>query len=164
MDLLEVLGNIGFDWKLALANLVNFLIIYYLLKRFAFEPIAKIINERKQKVEEGIKMSEKAQEDLEISKREHEQIISGAKEESNEIIAKANEQAKELLAHANIQSTKDKDEMLKKAQIKIEKERDEMETTVRRDVSDLIVMSAEKIIGEDISEDSHKKIIEAMAK
>ena len=164
MNLLEVLGNIGFDWKLALANLVNFLIIYYLLKRFAFGPIAKIISERKQKVEEGIEMTKNAEEGLATSKEEREKIISGAKQESNEIIAKANDQAKELLEYANIQSTKDKDVMLSKAQTKIEKERGEMETAVRRDVSDLIVMSAEKIIGEDISEDSHKKIIEAMAK
>ena len=164
MDLLSVLGNIGFDWKLALANLVNFLIIYYLLKRYAFEPIAKIINERKQKVEEGIEMTKKAEEELETSQKERESIISDAKHESNEIVAKAHEQAKALREHANTQSAKDKDEMLSNAQAKVEKERQEMQTAVRAEVSDLIVLSTEKIIGEDISEDSHEKIIKGMAK
>jgi F-type H+-transporting ATPase subunit b len=164
MDLLSVLGNIGFDWKLALANLVNFLIIYYLLKRFAFGPISKIINERKSKVEEGIEMVQKAEVGLSASQEEAEKIISNARHESNEIIAKAHDQAKVLIEHASIQSAKDKDTMLAQMQAKIEKERHEMQSAVQGEISDLIIMSTEKIIGKDISEDSHKKIISAMAK
>lgn len=164
MDLLEVLGNIGFDWKLALANLVNFLIIYYLLKRFAFGPIAKIIDERRQKVEEGINAAKNAEEELAVSKEESDKIIAGAKNESNEIVAKAHNQAKALLEHANIQSTKDKDAILTQAQAKIAKDRQEMETAVRAEVSDLIVMSAEKVIGKGMSKDSHDEIIKEMAK
>jgi F-type H+-transporting ATPase subunit b len=164
MDLLEVLGNIGFDWKLALANLVNFLIIYYLLKRYAFGPISKMINERKQKVEEGIQAAKNAEDELAISKEESDKIIKDAKHESNAIVAKAHDQAKALLEHANIQSTKDKDNMLSNAQERIEKERREMETALQAEVSDLIVLSTEKIIDKDVPKDMHEKIIESMTK
>lgn len=164
MNLLSILGNIGFDWKLALANLVNFLIIYYLLKKFAFEPIGKIIKERKNKIEEGIEMAKKAEIGLSTSQEEAEKIILSAKHKSNNIVAKAHEQAKALLEHANIQSAKDKEIIFAQAHAKIEKDRREMQASVQSEISDLIIMSTAKIIGMDVSKDSQEKIIEAMIK
>jgi F0F1-type ATP synthase membrane subunit b/b' len=43
MDILGILGKIGFDWQVALANLVNFLIIFWILKKFAFKPVREIL-------------------------------------------------------------------------------------------------------------------------
>jgi F0F1-type ATP synthase membrane subunit b/b' len=59
----EILGKIGFDWQVALANLVNFLIIVFLLKKFAFKPIAKIIQDRQNKINEGLENAKKAAEE-----------------------------------------------------------------------------------------------------
>ena len=54
VNIYEILGKIGFDWQVALASLVNFLIILFVLKKFAFKPIKKLIQERQNKINEGI--------------------------------------------------------------------------------------------------------------
>lgn len=162
MDLLNILGNIGFDWKLALANLANFLIIYYLLKRYAFKPVGKIIDERRQKVEKGLSDAVKAEAELLNSKKEGEQIIRNAKHESNEIIAKAHDQAKELIEFANIQAVKEKADILAKAKTKIKNEQREMEVSMRSQISELVIACTEKVIGETLTGDLHNKVIDRM--
>ena len=60
-SLLEILGKIGFDWQVALANTVNFLIIFFLLKKFIFPSISKHITERQKKISEGLEKAKEAE-------------------------------------------------------------------------------------------------------
>jgi len=55
-----VLSKLGFDWQVALANLVNFLIVYLLLKKVVFNKLRDAILERKAKAEEGVRLREEA--------------------------------------------------------------------------------------------------------
>ena len=57
----EAALNIGFDWRMALAQLVNFLIIFYLLKRFVWGSIKKTLAERKAKIDKGLEDAEAAE-------------------------------------------------------------------------------------------------------
>ncbi|MBU4369492.1 ATP synthase F0 subunit B, partial [Patescibacteria group bacterium] len=59
MDLQRILGNLGFDWRMALANLVNFLIIFFVLKKYAFKPIKEKLEEREKKIKTGLEDAEK---------------------------------------------------------------------------------------------------------
>ena len=61
VNLYEILQKIGFDWQVALANLVNFLIILFLLKKFAFKPIGKLIKDRRDKISEGLQKAKEAE-------------------------------------------------------------------------------------------------------
>jgi len=61
VNLYEILQKIGFDWQVALANLVNFLIILFLLKKFAFKPIGKLIKDRQDKINEGLQKTKEAE-------------------------------------------------------------------------------------------------------
>ena len=83
MNILEILGNIGFDWRIAFANLVNFLIIFYLLKRYAFGPIGRILDERRRKIEEGLEHAREAETNLMMAKEER------ARDEAAQILNKA---------------------------------------------------------------------------
>ena len=59
--MLEILGNIGFDWPVALANLVNFLIIFFLLHKFVFKPLGKTVEKRKRDIADGLAAADKNQ-------------------------------------------------------------------------------------------------------
>src|SRR3989344_45130 len=61
VDIYGILQKIGFDWQVALANLVNFLIILFLLKKFAFKPIGKLIKDRQDKINEGLQKTKEAE-------------------------------------------------------------------------------------------------------
>ena len=160
MDFAEILSKIGFDWKLALANLINFLIIFYLLKKFAFAPIGRIIRERKDRIDEGLEKANRSEEILNASKKKSDEIIAGAKEEANKIIAKGYEQARQSIEHAAIEAMKKQEEILLRAQKGIDRERISMEARVREEMAELVAGGVKKIIKEDITPAVKKSILE----
>lgn len=162
MDFAEILSKIGFDWKLALANLINFLIIFYILKRFAFAPISKIIKERKDKIDEGLEKAIHSEEILKMAKEEGLEIIAKAKEEANHIIASGYGHAKKSMDHAVLEGIKKQEEILLRAQKDIDRERMSMESKVREEAAELIVGGVKKVIEEDISPTVKKNIMEKM--
>src|SRR3989338_5144691 len=86
---MEILNKFGFDPIMLAAQIVNFLIILYLLKRFLYKPVFKILKERQDKIEEGIKQTEKAQKTLEEAIGKETRILANAKTEVEGLINEA---------------------------------------------------------------------------
>ena len=93
---LEILGNVGFDWRVALSSFVNFLIILFILKKFVFKDVARTLHTRRQKIEEGLAMREEAAKNLENAFAEKARIISDARDEESNIMKQAHEKAVSL--------------------------------------------------------------------
>lgn len=122
----EVLGKLGFDWKVALANLVNFLIIYFLLRNVVFKKLGSAIKERREKIQEGLDNAEKAKgalveagarkdELIREAYRDSQEIIGNAKEERNKIIAGASEEAEKEASKIRQGALHEADLIMKKA-------------------------------------------------
>ena len=93
MDIGLILANLGFDWRVALANLANFLIIVWILKRFAFKPIEKAIKNREDKIRKGVEDAERAATEFQMAKQTCDKTIEEAKYEANKIIASSQGQS-----------------------------------------------------------------------
>jgi F-type H+-transporting ATPase subunit b len=92
-SLLGILSKIGFDWQVALANLFNFLIIFFILRRYAFKPIGKLIKERQERIDQGLENAKKTEQMLLDSKKDYEEMIQKAMQESNKIMTDVKEEA-----------------------------------------------------------------------
>lgn len=156
MDILEILGRIGFDWQVALANLVNFLIIFLLLKYFAFKPIAKIIRERKEKIQKGLDDAQEAETNLMLSKERAEKITDAARSEAHEIVVAAQKRVDAILLQSQEEAKIQTQKLINEAHVKIEKDRARMHQELRGQAADLIVESVEKIMRKDMSEKDHQ--------
>src|SRR5665647_1659529 len=86
------------DAGLLLAQLVNFIIVLLVLYKFAYKPILKVLNDRTDKVEKGIKDAESAQVKLAEMEKKEKEVLLKAKEEAQKIIQQA-----EKTAMANVQ-------------------------------------------------------------
>jgi F0F1-type ATP synthase membrane subunit b/b' len=90
MEALQIIaGKIGFDWRIAISHTINIGIIFFILVKFALPKIKATINERTEKIKQGLK-----------NKEESEAVLMSAKDESAEIIKKAEKEKKEILAKA----------------------------------------------------------------
>ena len=156
----EILSKIGFDWKLAIANLVNFLVIFWVLKKFAFEKIEAIIDERKKRVEEGLQNAKKAEEDVAQAEERKREIALEAKREGHEIVAKAHKNAEMILKHAQEEAFKERSDILTQAQRKIESEKKEMEAAVRETSAELVVVGVKKVLEDKRSPQFQDEIVE----
>ncbi len=119
---MEILNNFGFEPILFLAQIVNFLIIYLLMKKFLYNPLLKTIKERKLKIEEGLKNTEDSEKLLAYaSKKEHE-ILKNAQAEAKKLLEEAKAKHDYLLKQTEEDTKRRVEKMLDdaRAQIRID--------------------------------------------
>ncbi len=96
-ELLNILSSVGFNWHVALANFVNFLIILFLLNKFFFKKISKTIQERGEIIERGLNKASDGEKILAHAEIERETILAEAKKESYSLLEKARNEGTSLV-------------------------------------------------------------------
>jgi len=162
MDIGEILGNLGFDWRVALANLANFLIIIWILKRFAFKPIAKIIKDREDKIKKGLEDAEKSATELQMAKQTSEKTALEARSEANRIIAVAQKESEKILAEAKVMQEEQAKQTIAKTDKLIQQEKQKMIQDIKQEVAGLVISATEKFIKEDLTQEKQEKIIKGL--
>jgi len=155
----EIINTFHIDWKLIIAQLVNFAIVLFVLYKFAYGPILKMMNERSDKIEKGLKDAEGAQKKLaEIAEKEKEVLVE-ARKQAQEIVAKAEAVAikskDEIIADSKVQATK----ILEDAAKKIEQEKNQMLVEVKTQVAELVIAATGKIIDEKMDSEKDRELI-----
>lgn len=92
---MELLNNFGFDPVLLIAQVVNFLLILFVLKRFLYKPILKMLKDRKESVAEGLKQAEEARKTLADSQIKEKEILKRVRLQGQQIVNDAKMQATE---------------------------------------------------------------------
>lgn len=90
---MEILQSFGVDWKLLLAQLVNFAIVVLVLWRFAIKPLTKIMNERNKEIEVGLKKAQESTDRLTKVENEVKQKLTQARQEADKILNASKQQA-----------------------------------------------------------------------
>lgn len=88
-EILNILGSVGFNWHVALANFINFLIILFLLNKFFFGKIGKVIETRQGVIERGLSQASDAERALAHAEQEKEIILNKAHKDGHDVIMKA---------------------------------------------------------------------------
>jgi F-type H+-transporting ATPase subunit b len=156
MNPLEVLG---INWKILIGQLVNFLILFYLLQRFAFKPFLKVLRERREKIEKGVKLAQESEEKIKLVEKEREEILKKEEERAKQILKeyekRGKEKEKEIISLAEKEKTKILEEAEKTAESEIEKLKKEFS----QKNLDVVFALTEKFLMEKIDSEKDKKII-----
>jgi len=160
----ELLTKLGIDWKLLIAQIVNFLVLLFVLWKFAYGPIVAMLEKRQKKIEKGLKDAEEAHKKLEESAELQKDILKKARIEAKDIVEKAYMQAEksksELAAEAKVQAEK----IIVSAKAEIEQEKQKTIAEIKSEIGGLVVAATEKIVGEKIDEKKDKELIEEAIK
>jgi F-type H+-transporting ATPase subunit b len=117
MEILQDIGTkIGFDWRLALTHLINLLIIFFLLVKFALPAIKKTVDERTRKIKEGLRLRDEADKVVADAKTEAKNIVIDASKKAQENISAGENAAKNILGEASNKSS----EIIREANIERE--------------------------------------------
>ena len=79
---MEILKALGLEWKILLGQMVNFLILLYLFKRFVFGRFLEILQKRQTKIKKGIEKAKLAEAKIKEIKEKRDQILKKAKEKA----------------------------------------------------------------------------------
>lgn len=158
MDILEILGRIGFDWRVFLFNLINFIIVAALLQKFFFSKVMKTMEERQRIIDEGIRNSERAKKEIAEANDVKKRIISEAKIEASKIVKDAVNNAQDLSARIKSETEDQLAEMKSKAKENLQEEKKKMLADFRNQASNLVVKATKKILNNDSKNMSDKDV------
>jgi len=138
----------------------NFLVFLVIIWTFAFKPVTAMLADRKARIEQGLKDAEQARRDRENAEQERVAALAEARREANEILARAQKVAQET-RDTDIAATKEELERLRtRAAAEIEAEKVRAITEVRAEVADLALRAAGKVVGETMSDERQRRLVE----
>jgi F-type H+-transporting ATPase subunit b len=150
--------QINLFWVLTqAASFVLFLYVVYLL---AFKRIGGVLEDRRQRIEQGLKDAEQARHDRERAAQEHAAALAEARREAQEILNRAQKLAEES-READIAATRGELEKMRvRAAEDIEAEKQRAIAELRTEVADLALAAASKVLGEAVTDARQKRLVE----
>ena len=157
---MELIQSLGLDYRILIAQFINFAILVFILYRFGYKPMLTFLEERRKKIEQGVINSEKAQKKLEELAEKEKQIVKEAKKEALLIIDQAKNQAEEKRKELLEKTRTEIADIIAEEKIKIKHEKNEIINDVKKEISVLVIKAVEKVIDEKVDKAEDKKINE----
>ncbi len=157
---MDILNNFGFEPVLFAAQVVNFLVILFLLQKFALKPILKLLDDRKQTIAEGFKNAETAQKALTQAVEEEKKIIRSAQQTSEQLIDTAKKQAKEIVTLARQEAKEQVEEIIESARAEMAQEQKKLEKELAVSVARTAVNMVEKALVGLVDQKDQQKVVE----
>lgn len=161
---MEITKEFGVNPVLIGAQIVNFLIILYLLKRFMYKPILQVLKNRENTIREGLKKAEEAQLLMEKTKEEERKILKKASENASKILEEAKAHAEEIGKEAEKRAAIQTEKMIQDAQEHIERDTKMAQEMLAKHVSTLAVGILKRSIASLLTEREKREVIEKALK
>lgn len=154
----------GVDLPKLLFQVFNFLLLLYLLNRFLFKPVLKLLDERESRIRKGLEDAEAAARDRELARAEREAALDEARKEAQAMVARANKIAEdsraEILAEAKAQA----DKVTARAREEITAEKDKAMAELRATVADLALQAAGRLVRSEMDTPTQRRLVEDFLK
>ena len=157
------MSGLGIDPKILIGDIVTFIALAVILKKYAYKPFLAILEQRRKKIEEGVTKSEEAEASLVKIRALAEEVKEVGERKSKELIlaaeAKAQERAKQISAAAEAEKIK----VIENAKLAMVKEQVQAKERQEKEAFDLAMAVSEKFLSEKITKEQDKKLIERFA-
>lgn len=150
------------DWKILIAQAVNFTIIFALLYFFALKPLKKIMNERTNTIEKGIADAKHNAELVTKATKDYEEVISKARKEAQDLFQEGKKDAENKKAQMLAVAQTEVESMIATGKKNLESEKNKMVEEAKAEIVSLVVAATEKILKDQgdksVTEKAIKKI------
>jgi len=152
----EILAKIGFDYRVALANLVNFLIVLWVLQKFAFPKIQEVLAERQTKIRKGIQDAEDAKRAKLDAEKAADATRDSAHGEARGIVTDGQLEAAKIIDQAQLAGQDEKDALVASAQKVIDTEKLKAESDLKAKGQSLVEETLKKVFKNDVTDEQHQ--------
>jgi len=148
---MQIFENFGIQPTLLLAQIVNFLIILFLLKKFFYRPIIKVLEDRKNRIEDSLKNADLISEKLAKTDEKSRLIIEGAQKNTQDLISDAKSEAERILNQAQEDARATGQEAMIQVRAQIENERVKMQKELEDQTLNLVIGVVKKVLSKTLS-------------
>jgi len=153
----------GVNVWLFLSQVISFLIVCFLLQKFAYKPILNVLEERRERIAEGLANADKIKQQLAEAEIRYNEIISKANADAQKMLDEAKASATVLSDRKTQQAISEAEQILAKAREAAAADHDRMLADLKREVGRLVVNATSRVTGKIITPEDQKRISEETA-
>jgi F-type H+-transporting ATPase subunit b len=146
-----------------IGQIIWFALFVVFCMKFVWPPISAALDERKQKIADGLSAADRASRDLELAQEKAGEDLREAKAKAAEIIEQANLRANQVVEDAKAQARTEGERLIVQAQAEIEREVNSAREQLRREVAVLALAGAEKVLASEVNPAAHKQMLDQLA-
>jgi F-type H+-transporting ATPase subunit b len=152
-----IVETFGIDWPMLIAQAINFLIVAFVIWKFAFKNILSTIKEREKQIADSLSNADKIKLELEETEKQQQETLQEASLEAKKTISIAQEQAKAFIEEQKEDARKQAEEIITKAKLAMEQERERVLREAREEIASLVVLTTSKVLSKDLSEEEKER-------
>jgi F-type H+-transporting ATPase subunit b len=162
--LTQIFEQFGVTWPKFIAQLVLFIIVYFVLNRFAFGPLLKVLEERRKRIEEGQLNAEKIKKQLAEAELRYQEVLRKANDDAQILLEESRKNNEAFSQREMEKAVKESAAIVERARHEITSERNRMVDEVKREMVSLVVKTTAKVAGKVLSPEDQKRLSEEAAK
>ena len=152
------------EWPMLVAQMVNFLVVAYILYRFAFRPVMNIIEQRQKEINDGLQYAEEMKHKLAETDKKYAETMKKGSQEAQQMIDEARVHAEELMKKHTQESVRKAEDILTHARSAAVQEREKVMEEAHQELKALLVETTSKVLGKELSDAERSRYTEAAAK
>ncbi len=160
----QITKDFGIQPILLAAQVVNFLVLLYILKRFLYKPILKVLEQRKDTIAQSLKNAEEIETKLAKTEEQKELALEKAAKEAKGIMEDASKTATQIIQEAHSKASQDIEDLIAKNVESMKQEREKLHQEIRGELADIVVTTVQKVTGKVLTKKDQKDIIEKSIK
>jgi F-type H+-transporting ATPase subunit b len=153
-------ASLGVNLPLLVVFVINFIVLFVLLRLFLYKPVMKMLDERAKRTKEGMELAEATKKEYEQAKSEIQKQIEKGRQEAQAIIAQTIQVGERLKVESRQEATKQAQVIVDRTRAELETERDKIVGDLRREFVDIAISAAGKVIKETLDKEKHRKLID----
>jgi F-type H+-transporting ATPase subunit b len=158
------MDKLGLDWRILLAQTISFSLVFFVLWKFAYGPIFKMLEARKQKIAEALANAEKIKGDVAKTEIDRQKVLADAGEQANKIIADARAAVSRVTEVETQKAIATAEQIIVKAREAAAQERAQTLAELKREVGRLVVQTTTTVTGKILTADDQKRLADETQK
>lgn len=151
---------LGINLPGLLAQLVNFTLLFLVLRVTLYKPIMGMLDQRAQRIRQSMEQAEQIQREMERMEGEVERRLDEARREGQNLVAQAMQVGERMREEARAEARREAEAIVVRARAEIHIERDEAIAQLREQFADLTILAASKVINQSLDKAAHQRLIE----
>jgi F-type H+-transporting ATPase subunit b len=156
----QIANTFGVDWPHLVAQIISFSIVCILLHRFAYKPVLKMLEERRQQIAQGLADTERIKAELAQTEVQRHEVLLRANAEATKLIEEAKAAAARLQAQERQKAIAASQQIILKSREAAAQEHARMLADLKREVARLVVQTTATVIGKTLTQEDQQRMAE----
>lgn len=157
---MELITKLGIDWKLLIAQVINFFILLFVLYRFAYKPLLRMLNKRTETIAKSLEDAKQIDRNLAESAQEKETILKTARQQAQKILDEVMQKAEAVRQEKLTQANTEVEEIVARTKAELAQAKTALVKEAQAEVADIVIQAVEKVLLERLNEKKDQELVQ----